>query len=325
LVALCLTVLNEADNLADLFASIAVQTRPPDEIVIVDGGSTDRTRAIIQGWQRRGLPISLLVQPGAGISAGRNLAIARAEAPIVAVTDAGVRLDPGWLAALMAPFDEPDPPDVVAGFFESDPRSGFEAALGATTLPNVEEIRPERFYPSSRSVAFTRRAWEAVGGYPEWLDYCEDLLFDFALEDAGFRRAWAPDAVVQFRPRPSARAFYRQYYRYARGDGKADLWRKRHAIRYATYLGLPLGLMLARRRPWLLAPVLLAVAAYVRRPYRRLLPLLPALSWRDRAVALAWVPPIRLIGDVAKMQGYPAGWWWRLRHGAEIPVGHPRR
>jgi glycosyltransferase involved in cell wall biosynthesis len=324
-VALCLTVLNEAGSLADLFASVATQTRPPDEIVVVDGGSTDGTVGVIQGWQRRGLPIALLVRPGASISAGRNLAIGQARAPIVAVTDAGVRLEPGWLAALTAPFEGSDPPDVVAGFFQSDPRTAFEAALGATTLPNVEEIRPERFYPSSRSVAFTRVAWERVGGYPEWLDYCEDLLFDFALEDAGFRQAWAPDAVVHFRPRSSARAFFRQYYRYARGDGKADLWRKRHAIRYATYLGLPLGLLLARRRPWLLAPMLLAVAGYVRRPYRRLAPSLPSRSWRDRAVALAWVPAIRLIGDVAKMVGYPVGLLWRLQNAADIPPGHPRR
>jgi glycosyltransferase involved in cell wall biosynthesis len=324
-VALCLTVLNEAGSLADLFASVALQGRPPDEIVVVDGGSTDGTVAVIQGWQRRGLPIHLLVRPGASISAGRNLAIGEARAPLVAVTDAGVRLEPGWLAALVAPFDDPDPPEVVAGFFRSDPRTPFEMALGATTLPDVEEIRPERFYPSSRSVAFTRRAWELVGGYPEWLDYCEDLLFDFALEDAGLRRAWAPEAVVHFRPRPKPLAFCRQYYRYARGDGKADLWRKRHAIRYATYLGAPLGLLMARRWPWLLGPMLLVAAGYVRRPYLRLGPRLSGLSLRDQAVALAWVPAIRLIGDVAKMLGYPVGLLWRLRHAGEIPPEHPRR
>jgi glycosyltransferase involved in cell wall biosynthesis len=324
-VALCLTVLNEAENLAALFASVAAQTRQPDEIVVVDGGSTDGTLGVIRDWQQRGLPIVLLERPGANISAGRNQAIQQAQAPIVAVTDAGVRLEPGWLAALVAPFDSPDPPDVVAGFFRSDPRSAFEVALGATTLPVVEEIRPERFYPSSRSVAFTRRAWELAGGYPEWLDYCEDLLFDFALEDAGCRRAWAPDAVVHFRPRSSPRAFSLQYYRYARGDGKADLWRKRHAIRYATYLGLPLGLLAVRRHPWLLGLLGLAFAAYLRRPYARLWPSLPALSWTERLAALAWVPAIRLIGDVAKMAGYPVGLAWRLRHAATIPPDHPRR
>jgi len=324
-VALCLTVLNEADNLDTLFASVAAQTRQPDEIVVVDGGSTDRTPKVIRSWQARGLPIELVVLAGANISAGRNAAIARATAPIVAVTDAGVRLEAGWLAALTAPFDAPDPPDVVSGFFRADPRSAFEAALGATTLPLIDEIQPARFAPSSRSVAFTRRAWESVGGYPEWLDYCEDLIFDFALRDAGCRFGWAPAAIVHFRPRSSPRAFFFQYYRYARGDGKADLWRTRHALRYATYLGLPLGLLTARRRPWLLAPLGLAAAGYVRRPYCRLRPLLPSLSPVERVLAIGWVPLVRLIGDVAKMLGYPVGWAWRLRHRAAIPPGHPRR
>jgi glycosyltransferase involved in cell wall biosynthesis len=324
-VALCLTVLNEADNLATLFASIAAQTRQPDEIVVVDGGSTDGTPGVVREWQARGLPITVLSQPGANISAGRNAAIGHVQAPLIAVTDAGVRLEPGWLAALTAPFDAPDPPDVVAGFFRSDPCTTFEAALGATTLPTAKEIDPAHFYPSSRSVAFTRRAWEHVGGYPEWLDYCEDLLFDFALEDEGYRRAWAPDAVVHFRPRASLRAFALQYYRYARGDGKADLWRRRQAIRYVTYLGLPLGLLAARQWPWLLGPMLLAFAGYLRRPYARLWPMLPAMSWSERLAALAWVPVIRLIGDVAKMAGYPVGLRWRLRHLREIPSDQPRR
>ena len=86
-------------SLAELFASLAGQTRPPDEIVVTDGGSTDGTVDAIEEWRRRGLPISLLVQPGASISAGRNLAIRQAQAQIVAVTDAGVRLETDWLAA----------------------------------------------------------------------------------------------------------------------------------------------------------------------------------------------------------------------------------
>jgi hypothetical protein len=164
-------------------------------------------------------------------------------------------------------------------------------------------------------VAFTRRAWEVTGGYPEWLDYCEDLLFDFALEDAGFRRAWAPEAVVHFRPRSSPRAFFLQYYRYARGDGKADLWRKRHAIRYATYLALPLLLAALRRRPLLTLPALALAGAYLRRPYQRLWALSATEPTPRRLAALPWPPIIRITGDVAKMLGYPVGVAWRLRQG----------
>jgi hypothetical protein len=35
----------------------------------------------------------------------------------------------------------------------------------------------------------------------------------------------------------------------------------------------------------------------------------------DQLAALSWVPAVRLVGDVAKMIGYPVGVFWRLRHG----------
>ena len=76
--------------------------------------------------------------------------------------------------------------------------------MGATVLPAVDEIRPESFLPSSRSVAFTKAAWQAAGGYPEWLDYCEDLIFDFRLREVSGPFAWAPEAVAHFRPRGAA-------------------------------------------------------------------------------------------------------------------------
>jgi hypothetical protein len=160
-----------------------------------------------------------------------------------------------------------------------------------------------------------------VGGYPEWLDYCEDLVFDMALRDAGKRFAFAPGAVAYFRPRPDLRAFFRQYYRYARGDGKADLWRKRHAIRYATYTLGPtlLAWSLANRDSVAgkvgLLLVLVAGAAYCFRPYVRLLPTLRGHSAISKLYALALVPIIRLTGDVAKMLGYPVGVLWRRRRG----------
>ena len=125
-----------------------------------------------------------------------------------------------------SPFAIRNSPSAVAGFFVPDVRTTFEIAMGATVLPTVDEVKPESFLPSSRSVAFTKDAWAAAGGYPEWIDYCEDLIFDFRLRDVAGPFAWAPDAVAHFRPRGSLKAFFKQYYRYARGDGKADLWRK---------------------------------------------------------------------------------------------------
>ena len=316
MISLIATVLNEGDNIRSLFDSIKRGARLPDEIVIVDGGSADDTLAIMQSYADE-LPLRLFVEPGCNISQGRNRAIAEARGDIIAVTDAGVVLSEAWLDAITAPLLADPTLNAVGGYFLADPHSAFEAALGAATLPLADEIDRATFLPSSRSIAFRKAAAEAIGLYPEWLDFCEDLVFDIRLRQHGGAFAFAPAALVYFRPRPRLRQYFRQYYLYARGDGKANLWRKRHLIRYLTYLALAPLLVVAglaiNSAVWLLVP--LGGAVYLAQPYRRLPAVIrraPDSSppvWLFCVLAIPW---IRFIGDLAKMLGYPAGWRWRL-------------
>ena len=314
------TVLNERDTIERLLTSLDGQTRRPDEVVIADGGSTDGTLSILNSWaSSESLPLRVIETPGANISEGRNAAISAATGALIATTDAGVRLEDDWLERLLAPFDREGTGQVisiVSGWFVPDPQTLFEAAMGATVLPQLRDVNPETFLPSSRSVAFRKAAWEACGGYPEWLDYCEDLIFDLRLRDLYRSFAFAPDAVVHFRPRGSLKAFFKQYYQYARGDGKADLWRKRHAIRYLTYLVLgPLLVILALlHSPWWWLALAAGLAAYTSTPYRRLWPMLAPFGVVQRVQAVVLVPIIRVVGDLAKMIGYPVGVVWRLRN-----------
>lgn len=329
-VSLIATVKNEAESLPSWLASIATQARAPDEIVIVDGGSTDRTLDVLREHAAR-LQLKIIEQPGANISQGRNRAIREATGDIICSTDAGTRLDKDWVAELVKPFDGrpmtedqvsspvfrlPSSVDVVSGFFVPAPVGVFETALAATTLPALADIRPAKFLPSSRSIAFRKSAWEKVGGYPEWLDFCEDLIFDFALRDAGFHFAFAPRAVVHFRPRSNLRAFFKQYYQYARGDGKANLWLARHIIRYTTYLiAIPFLLVLASLGFWIWVWgfVLVGCLSMFFTPYKRLMPMLAPFSLVDKLRAVIWVPIIRITGDIAKMLGYPVGIVWRVQ------------
>ena len=321
------TVLNEAQAVGRLLDGLLAQTRPPDEVVIVDGGSSDGTPAVILSYADR-LPLKLQEARGANISRGRNLAVKRSSGDVIASTDAGVRLPPDWLERLTAPFTNLPPEDLragnyaVAGFFSPDPQSAFELSLGATTLPLVEEINPQTFLPSSRSVAFSRGAFEDSGGYPEWLDYSEDLLFDFGLIDSCGGFAWTPDATVHFRPRSSLRKFFRQYYLYARGDGKADLWRKRHLVRYLTYLvALPILLALAvLHHPLWLVLLVAGGLAYCWRPFSRLRAQWSGYSFGQRLWATLLIPMIRVTGDVAKMIGYPVGRRWRRANRARPEI-----
>jgi len=317
-VSVVATVLNEAQSLPRLLDSLAAQTRQPDEVVICDGGSTDGTVLLLQHEDR--FHLRVLQRRGANISQGRNVSISAATGDIIAVTDAGVRLDSEWLERIVAPLENGQG-RTAAGFFRPDPQSVFETAMGATVLPELRDIRPDRFLPSSRSVAFHKIAWREVGGYPEWLDYCEDLIFDFRLRSQYGPFVFVPEALVYFRPRPSLKSFFIQYYRYARGDGKADLWRMRHAIRYLTYLVvLPLiaaAGVVGGTGWWGLT--LIAIPGMFWVPWRRLSRVWGDMAPLQKLRAALWVPVIRIIGDIAKMVGYPVGLLWRWRHRDQIP------
>jgi glycosyltransferase involved in cell wall biosynthesis len=315
-VSVICTVLNEGSSIQKLLDSLAQQTRLPDEIIFVDGGSTDNTVTTLEDYATaHHLPLRVITAPGANISQGRNIAIESAAGPIIASTDAGVRLDKCWLEELLKPFHSESPPAVVSGFFVPDPNSVFEVAMGATVLPLASDIDPATFLPSSRSIAFLKSSWEAAGRYPEWLDYCEDLIFDFRLRDEVGSFAFVPGAVAYFRPRGTLRAFFKQYYQYARGDGKADLWRKRHAIRYLTCLVVfPLLLILGTIvSPWWLLVIIAGASGMFFTPYRRLCCSWGNLAGLEKIQAVLWVPVIRIAGDIAKMIGYPIGWKWRMK------------
>lgn len=317
-VSLVCTVRDEADNIVALLDSMLAQTRLPDEIVVNDCLSRDATPALVRAYAARE-PRIRLVTGGHNISSGRNNAVREASGPLIACTDAGLTLDPGWLAAIVAPL-EAGAADLVGGFFQPAPRSLFELTLGAVNYRELAEIDPATFMPFGNSMAFRKALWAQVGGFPAWLNHCEDLVFAREAERQGFQRAFAPAAVVNFQPRSSLRAFARQYYLYARGDGMAGLWGKRHAARYLTYMGGAGLLAGAMRWRWARLPVaaLVAIGAagYTRGPYRRLWGRLrhhPAHEW---VYALALVPVIRVVGDVAKMLGYPVGRWGGGRRGA---------
>src|SRR5512143_802375 len=104
-VSLILTVLNEGASIRKVLDSLRAQTRPPDEVVIADGGSRDDTVAILRDYAAAGrLPLRVVETPGANIAQGRNAAIRLTTGEIIAVTDAGVRCALDWLEKLTAPF-----------------------------------------------------------------------------------------------------------------------------------------------------------------------------------------------------------------------------
>ena len=297
-VTLISTVKNCAGSAPGFLASLAAQTRAPDEVVIVDGGSSDGTTYAFGA----GEGITVLTEPGANIARGRNVALAAATHDVIAATDADCELDPRWLEAIVAPIEAGA--DVSMGWYEPVLETAFDRCMAAVNLPlDPQSVDPSRFNPSHRSVAFRRGAIGAVGGYPEWLAIGEDMWVDQRWRELGTDMRFAPEAIVRWRLRRGLVATWRQYFRYARGDAQAGMHPERHVLRFGVYAGLAAALASGRAWPKVLAAA--GAVAYARTPVTR--------GWarsrgpRDLVTTTAAVPALLGLLDAAKMAGYAAG------------------
>ena len=76
--SLCITIRNEQESLVSLVESLFAQSRPPDEIIAVDGGSTDGTLELLHTYAARQQRLRVIALDEANIAEGRNTAIANA-------------------------------------------------------------------------------------------------------------------------------------------------------------------------------------------------------------------------------------------------------
>ena len=311
-VSLVVTLKNEAKTVKELFRSISAQTRLPDELIIVDGGSEDDTASLIRSFPQP-VPLELLVIPGANISAGRNAAIAAATHDVIAVTDGGCVLDPFWLEKLIEPMEKNSDVALVAGFYAPLVGSWFQGLVACATLPLANEIKTDRFMPSARSIAYRREVWAQAGGYPEWLEIGEDMYFNHAWRQAGVEYRVVPEAVVYWRQRSVFKGVMKQYFRYAEGDGIAGMYPERHLIRFATYGWLLAGPRLVKVIPGYRLLTLGAGTIYLERRWRRIPVFMRSWPVSARFAVIPAMPGMLAAIDAAKMAGYVSGRWRRFR------------
>ena len=297
-VSLVATVKDAGSTIETFLRSIRAQTLAPDEVVVVDGGSTDGT---LEALEASGF-VTTISDPDANIAMGRNAAIRAATHDVLAVTDADCALAPDWLERILVPLE--GGADVAMGFTRPAPRSFFEVCAAAIAVPDVDEVDPSGFMPSARSVAFRRSAIEAVGGYPEWLEVGEDMYVNQRWRHSGLRMEFVPDALVWWPMRPDLPSTWRQYARYARGDAEAHMYPERHAIRAATYTLGPALWLSGRRLPR--ATVLAGALWHARRPMARARRMLAGRPV-ERAVSQVAVPALMAFTDAAKLWGYWSG------------------
>ena len=291
------TLYNEAGSVISFLETLLAQTRVPDEIVIVDGGSNDGTPDIITGFLKKvctadmikhdpeiifkgsfkGISdLKVISANGARISEGRNIAIENSSNELICVSDAGCILADNWVEEITSGYGPEDAASAVAGGYSYPYIENFiQACLAVCVMPRKSEIKKDRFMPSSRNISFSKDAWQAAGGYPVNMDYGEDMKFNFNISAAGYKIRFNPGAEVYWDLRSRLVPVFRQFFRYAKGDAIGRMYIIRHLVRFSAIIALVLLIALSVWvSPWFLLGILPVISYFMYKPYFRINPFL---------------------------------------------------
>ncbi len=249
--SLITTVFNEQKTIIRFLQSVFKQSRLPDEIIIVDGGSTDNTLSRVSKFKfpkNKYVPqVKVLFKKG-NRSIGRNEAIKNSKGEIILCSDAGCILDKEWVKNIIKPFEDKSV-DVVAGYYKGSYKSIFQKCLVPYVLVMKDRVSPNEFLPATRSMAFKKSVWKKIGGFNEKLSHNEDYIFANKLKSSKAKIVFVKNAIVNWIPRKSLKQSFTMFLRFAFGDSESGILRDKVLLifaRYAFYLYLIILLLLIK-------------------------------------------------------------------------------
>ncbi len=303
-VSLITTVLNEEGNINFFLESIKNQTKKPDEIIIVDADSKDKTPELIKEFfnKNKNLNGKLLIKKG-NRSIGRNIAVKNAKFPIIAVTDVGCLLHKNWLKEIIYPFENSKSIDVVSGFYKPLTHNIFEKCLATYTSVMEDKIDAENFLPSSRSIAFKKNIFEKINGYPEFLNTCEDLVFDKKLKKVGAKFYFKKSALVYWPQRKDIFSGAKQFFSYAYGDGRGLYFRSTTPFLFLRYLIGIILLIIALQFRWNSIIVILIIGFI----FYLIWSIFKNYKYVKNWAAFFYLPLLQIISDIMVISGMSCG------------------
>jgi GT2 family glycosyltransferase len=207
---------NSADVLADQLDALAAQVWSGRwEVVIADNGSTDGTRAVAAAYAER-IP-GLRVVDASGRSGRHHACNVAAEASTgasIVFVDGDDAVGDGYVEAMARALIAH--PIVAARLEHSTFGPSWSAGVGSAEQTGAL-LDGFGFLPFGMgcSLGFQRDVFESLGGFREEATYCEDVDICWRGQLAGYEIAFVPDAIVHYRPRPTAREMYRQHRNFA--------------------------------------------------------------------------------------------------------------
>ena len=210
-VSIVVPAYNAEHTIGPLLDSLVKLDYPEYEVIIVNDGSTDRTREIVEQY-----PVRLINQTNRGASAARDAGLRAASSEIVAYVDSDVSATPGWLKHLVGPLTDPT---IAATTGRTVFLRNEKCASWIRSLDIERRNAHRKVYTrlaNGPNAAFRRDLLLKVGGFdPKWY-HAEDTEVSYRLWELGYRIQYVPDAVVHHVPEEDWRTYLRKRYRDAK-------------------------------------------------------------------------------------------------------------
>lgn len=303
-------VYNEERFIGDTISQLLNQDYPQNryEILVVDGMSQDATRQIVTGISQQHPQVRLLDNPARRSSAGRNVGFRAGRGDYFMVVDGHCFIPDTQLFQNTVACFQSSGADCLGRPQPLDPPglSPFQKAVALARGSRLGHGGDSLIYgeyegfasPVSNGAAYTRKVFETVGYVDETFDACEDVEFNYRVEQAGLTCYTSPKLTIRYYPRESLHALFRQMVRY--GEGRRRFTKKHPAALTLNQL-IPAGFVGGIMVLWVISLLALLLGGWLAFAgcslvYGLYLLAVMAESWRIAAgngwLYLRWVPTI---------------------------------
>jgi len=212
-------VYNRPGELAELLESMAAQTYSNFEVVIIEDGSVLRSDHLAKEYSDK-LSVRYVDLPRSGPSLARNAGTRSAKGDYYIYIDSDCLLPADYLNNIDRFLDE-EPldffggPDRASENFSPTQKAISYAMTSFLTTGGIRGGKKKigRFYPRSFNMGVSRKAFEAVGGFPETrMHPGEDMVFSIELINSGFTSGSIWNAFVYHKRRTTLGRFFKQVF-----------------------------------------------------------------------------------------------------------------
>lgn len=209
-------VYNRIDEVRDLLKSLSQQTLKNFEVVIVEDGSTVPCKDVVDEYAQE-LEIQYFHKSNEGRSIARNYGIEHAKGEYFVFFDSDCVIPERYFEVLTAALKKSytdcyGGPDAAHDSFTDLQKAINYSMTSFLTTGGIRggKVKLDKFVPRSFNMGYSRKVWEAIGGFREM--FSEDIDMSTRTRQAGFSIQLIRDAFVYHKRRTSIKSFSRQIY-----------------------------------------------------------------------------------------------------------------